>query len=106
MRRNKLSHKKAKMISSARKSNMANPFIIYDFFDQLEEVDDNPHSAVTTTAEADLEPHQHLRSYLDVTGILDPPLIVYQKKISRNCFPVRLIRIVLLIIMKYLFTVY
>ena len=38
MRRNNLSKKKAEMISSGRKSNTANPFIIYDFYDQLEKV--------------------------------------------------------------------
>ena len=42
MKRNKLSHKKTEMISSARKSNKANPFTIYDFFDQLVEVGDDP----------------------------------------------------------------
>ena len=31
MKRNKLSHKKVGMISSARKANTSNPFIIYDF---------------------------------------------------------------------------
>ena len=41
MKRNKLSHKKAEMISSARKLNTTNPFIIYGFFDQLEECDGN-----------------------------------------------------------------
>ena len=41
MKRNKLSHKKTKMISSARKSNKANPYTIYDFFDQLVEVGDD-----------------------------------------------------------------
>ena len=30
--------KKAEMISTARKANTSNPFIIYDFFDQLEKV--------------------------------------------------------------------
>lgn len=38
MKRNKLSHKKAEMISVARKSNTSNPFLIYDFYDQLEKV--------------------------------------------------------------------
>ena len=38
-KRNKLTMKKAEMISSARLSNTANPFIIYDFYDQLEKVD-------------------------------------------------------------------
>ena len=38
MKRNKLSLKKAEMISAARKANTLNPFIIYDFFDQLEKV--------------------------------------------------------------------
>ena len=38
MQRNQLSLKKAEMISSARISNTSNPFIIYDFFDQLEKV--------------------------------------------------------------------
>ena len=33
IKRNKLTHKKAEMISSARKSNTANLFIIYNFFD-------------------------------------------------------------------------
>ena len=37
MKRNNLSLKKANMISSARKSATANPFIINDFFDLLEE---------------------------------------------------------------------
>lgn len=38
MKRNRLTNKKAEMISAARKSNTSNPFIIYDFFDQLEKV--------------------------------------------------------------------
>ena len=38
MARNKLTHKKAEMISSAQKSNMSNPFLIYDFYNQLESV--------------------------------------------------------------------
>ena len=38
MLRNNLSLKKANMISSARKSVTANPFIIYDFYDLLEEL--------------------------------------------------------------------
>ena len=38
MKRNKLSLKKASMICVARKSNTSNPFIIYDFFDKLEEI--------------------------------------------------------------------
>ena len=47
MKRNKLSHKKAEMISSARKLNTAYPFIIYDFFSQLEEVCDDSNSTLT-----------------------------------------------------------
>lgn len=47
MKRNKLSHKKAEMISSATKLNTANPFIIYDFFDQLEEVSDDSDRKLT-----------------------------------------------------------
>ena len=38
MLRNNLSLKKANMISSARKSVTANPFIIYDIYDLLEEL--------------------------------------------------------------------
>ena len=38
MKRNKLSMKKAEMISASRKANTANPFIIYDFFEQLEKI--------------------------------------------------------------------
>ena len=38
MKHNKLSLKKAEMISTAQKANTSNPFIIYDFFDQLEKV--------------------------------------------------------------------
>ena len=38
MKRNKLSLKKAEMILTARTANTSNPFIIYDFFDQLENV--------------------------------------------------------------------
>ena len=38
MKRNKLSLKKANMISAARKSATGNPFIIHDFYDQLEKV--------------------------------------------------------------------
>ena len=38
MARNKLTHKKAEMISSAQKSNMSNPFLIYDSYNQLESV--------------------------------------------------------------------
>ena len=35
---NKLSFEKANMISAARKSATSNPFIIYDFYDQLDEI--------------------------------------------------------------------
>ena len=38
MIRNNLSLKKANMISSARKSSTANPFIIYDFYDVIEKI--------------------------------------------------------------------
>ena len=38
MARNNITHKKAEMISCARKANTSNPFIIYDFYEQLEEV--------------------------------------------------------------------
>ena len=38
MNRNNLSLKKANMISSARKSSTANPFIIYDFYDVIENI--------------------------------------------------------------------
>ena len=38
MKRNKLSLKKAEMISAARKAATANPFVIYDFYEQLEEI--------------------------------------------------------------------
>ena len=38
MKRNRLSHKKAEMISAARKANTPNPFIIYDFYKHLAEV--------------------------------------------------------------------
>ena len=38
IKRNKLLMKKAEMISTAPKANTPNPFIIYDFFDQLEKV--------------------------------------------------------------------
>ena len=38
MKRNRLSHKKAEMISAARKANTSNPFIVYDFYEQLGEV--------------------------------------------------------------------
>ena len=38
LRRNKLTMKKAEMISSSRMSNTENPFIIYDFYDTLEKV--------------------------------------------------------------------
>ena len=38
MKGNKLSHKKTEMISSARKANTANPFIIYDFYNLIDEV--------------------------------------------------------------------
>ena len=38
MNRNKLSLKKATMISSARKSATGNPFIVYDFFDVIEDI--------------------------------------------------------------------
>ena len=33
-----LTHKKTERISSAQKSNMSNPFLIYDFYNQLESV--------------------------------------------------------------------
>ena len=38
MNRNKLSLKKANMISSARKSATSNPFVIYDFYDVIEKI--------------------------------------------------------------------
>lgn len=38
MKRNALSLKKAEMISTARKSATSNPFVIYDFYDLLEEL--------------------------------------------------------------------
>ena len=38
MARSKLTLKKAEMISSTWKSNTSNPFLIYDFYDQLESV--------------------------------------------------------------------
>ena len=38
MKCNKLSHKKAEMISSARKANTSNPFVIYDFYNLIDEV--------------------------------------------------------------------
>ena len=38
MRRNKLSTKKANIINSARKSSTSNPFLIYDFYDVIEEI--------------------------------------------------------------------
>ena len=38
MNRNKLSLKKATMISSARKSATENPFIVYDFFDVIADI--------------------------------------------------------------------
>ena len=47
MKRNKLSRKKAEMISSARKLNIPYPFIICDFFSQLEEVGDDSKSTLT-----------------------------------------------------------
>ena len=43
MKRNQLLLKKAEMISSARKSNRSNPFIIYDYYNLLENMfQDNP----------------------------------------------------------------
>ena len=43
MKRNKLSLKKASMICISRKSNTANPFVIYDFYDKLATIfDANP----------------------------------------------------------------
>ena len=38
MRRNKLSTKKANIINSARKPSTSNPFLIYDFYDVIEEI--------------------------------------------------------------------
>ena len=38
MKHNKLSHKKAEKISSARKVNTSNPFIIYYFYNLIDEV--------------------------------------------------------------------
>ena len=38
IKRNNLSMNKATMISSARKSATANPFVIYDFYEQLDEL--------------------------------------------------------------------
>ena len=43
MKQNQLLLKKAEMISSARKSNRSNPFIIYDYYNLLEKMfQDNP----------------------------------------------------------------
>ena len=43
MKQNWLLLKKAEMISSARKSNLSNPFIIYDYYNLLEKIfQDNP----------------------------------------------------------------
>ena len=43
MKRNKLSLRKALMICISRKSNTANPFVIYDFHDKLAKIfDANP----------------------------------------------------------------
>ena len=43
VKRNKLSLKKASMICVARKSNTTNPFIIYSFFEKLQEIlQENP----------------------------------------------------------------
>ena len=79
MKRNKLSHKKAEVISSARKSNTTNPFIIYDFFDQVKKVGHDPEDTLTKT------------------GYLEMCLRIF-------C-PVLCICIVLLIAIKYSFTV-
>ena len=38
MARNKLTNQKAEMISSGRKSDTSNSFLLYDFYDQLESV--------------------------------------------------------------------
>ena len=38
MKRNKLSHKKAETINSARKANTSNHFMIYDFYNLIDEV--------------------------------------------------------------------
>ena len=38
MKRNKFSYKKAEMINSARKANTSNPFMIYDFYNLIDEV--------------------------------------------------------------------
>ena len=38
MKRNRLPCKKTEMIGAKCKSNMSNPFIIYDFYEQLEKV--------------------------------------------------------------------
>ena len=43
VKRRNLSLKKATMISSARKSATANPFVIYDFYEQLEEIVTSKH---------------------------------------------------------------
>ena len=41
MNRNKLLIKKATMVSSVRKSATGNPFIVYDFFDVIEDIINN-----------------------------------------------------------------
>ena len=38
MKRNKLSHKKAEMINTVRKANTSNNFMIYDFYNLIDEV--------------------------------------------------------------------
>ena len=38
MKYNKLNHKKAEMMSSARKASTSNPFIICDFYNLIDEV--------------------------------------------------------------------
>ena len=51
LKRNRLTMKKAEMISTARMANTSNPFIIYDFYDTLERA-----STLLSLSEAYLEP--------------------------------------------------
>ena len=38
MKRNKLSHKKAEMINTVRKASTSNTFMVYDFYNLIDEV--------------------------------------------------------------------
>ena len=82
MKRNKLSLKKASMICISQKSNTANPFVIYDFYDKL---------ATLFDANPDLNPDNIW--YCDESGFPTDPgnskLLLHVINLVSSCSMVR-----------------